>query len=56
MSLLPQSEVIEQALRKQRTVYPEIALHEIVRLFYARLSLESHEKDPNLVKIDARLR
>ena len=30
MSLLPQSEVIEQALRKKRTVYPEIALREIV--------------------------
>jgi len=30
MSLLPQSEVIEKALRKKRTVYPEIALREIV--------------------------
>jgi predicted HTH transcriptional regulator len=30
MSLLPQSEVIEDALRKKRTVYPEIALREIV--------------------------
>lgn len=30
MLLLPQSEVIEQALRKKRTVYPEIALREIV--------------------------
>lgn len=30
MSLLPQSEVIEQALRRQRTVYPEIALREII--------------------------
>lgn len=30
MALLPQSEVIEQALRKKRTVYPEIALREIV--------------------------
>jgi len=30
MSLLPQSEVIEQALRKKRTVYPEIALREII--------------------------
>lgn len=30
MTLLPQSEVIEQALRKKRTVYPEIALREIV--------------------------
>lgn len=30
MSLLPQSEVIEQALRRKRTVYPEIALREIV--------------------------
>lgn len=29
-SLLPQSEVIEQALRRKRTVYPEIALREIV--------------------------
>ena len=27
-SLLPQSEVIEQALRKKRTVYPEIAPRE----------------------------
>lgn len=30
MSLLPQSEAIEQALRKKRTVYPEIALREII--------------------------
>ncbi len=30
MSLLPQSEVIQQALRAKRTVYPEIALREIV--------------------------
>jgi predicted HTH transcriptional regulator len=30
MSLLPQSEVIEQALRKKRTVYPEVALREII--------------------------
>jgi predicted HTH transcriptional regulator len=30
MSLLPQSEVIEQALRKIQTVYPEIALREII--------------------------
>ena len=30
MALLPQSEVIEQALRKKLTVYPEIALREIV--------------------------
>jgi ATP-dependent DNA helicase RecG len=28
MSLLPQSEIIEQALRTKRTVYPEIALRE----------------------------
>lgn len=30
MALLPQSEVIEHALRKKRTVYPEVALREIV--------------------------
>lgn len=30
MSQLPQSEVIEQALRVKRTVYPEIALREII--------------------------
>jgi len=30
MTLLPQSEVIENALRVKRTVYPEIALREIV--------------------------
>lgn len=30
MSLLPQSEVIEQALRRKWTVYPEIALREII--------------------------
>ena len=30
MSLLPQSEVIEKALRRKQTVYPEIALREIV--------------------------
>ncbi len=30
MALLPQSEVIEQALRRKQTVYPEIALREIV--------------------------
>lgn len=30
MSLLPQSEVIEKALRTMRTVYPEIALREII--------------------------
>ena len=30
MSLLPQSEVIEKALRQKRTVYPEIALREII--------------------------
>jgi ATP-dependent DNA helicase RecG len=30
MSLLPQSEVIEHALREIRTVYPEIALREII--------------------------
>jgi ATP-dependent DNA helicase RecG len=30
MAALPQSEVIEQALRKKLTVYPEIALREIV--------------------------
>ncbi|MCC8992485.1 MAG: putative DNA binding domain-containing protein [Candidatus Contendobacter sp.] len=30
MALLPQSEVIEKALRTKRTVYPEIALREIV--------------------------
>jgi ATP-dependent DNA helicase RecG len=30
MSLLPQSEVIEHALRKKRTIYPEIALREII--------------------------
>jgi len=30
MSLLPQSEVIQQALRVKRTVYPEIALREII--------------------------
>jgi predicted HTH transcriptional regulator len=30
MSLLPQSEVIQQALRAKRTVYPEIALREII--------------------------
>lgn len=29
-SLLPQSEVIEQALRMKRTVYPEIALRELI--------------------------
>jgi ATP-dependent DNA helicase RecG len=30
MSLLPQSEIIEKALRTKRTVYPEIALREII--------------------------
>ncbi len=30
MTLLPQSEIIEKALRVKRTVYPEIALREIV--------------------------
>jgi ATP-dependent DNA helicase RecG len=30
MSLLPQSEIVEQALRRKRTVYPEIALREII--------------------------
>ncbi len=30
MSLLPQSEVIERALRVQRTVYPEVALRELI--------------------------
>ena len=30
MSLLPQSEVIEQALRVKKTVYPEIALRELI--------------------------
>jgi predicted HTH transcriptional regulator len=30
MSLLPQSEVIQQALREKKTVYPEIALREII--------------------------
>ena len=30
MSRLPQSEVIEQALRQRQTVYPEIALREII--------------------------
>lgn len=30
MSLLPQSEAIERALRTRRTVYPEIALREII--------------------------
>jgi ATP-dependent DNA helicase RecG len=30
MNILPQSEVIEKALRTKRTVYPEIALREIV--------------------------
>ena len=30
MSLLPQSEVIEQALRRKRTIYPEIALRELI--------------------------
>lgn len=30
MSLLPQSEVIEQALREKRTIYPELALREII--------------------------
>lgn len=30
MAVLPQSEVIEQALRKKQTVYPELALREIV--------------------------
>jgi predicted HTH transcriptional regulator len=30
MSLLPQSEIVEHALRKKRTVYPEIALREII--------------------------
>ncbi len=30
MSILPQSEVIEKALRSKRTVYPEIALREII--------------------------
>ena len=30
MSLLPQSEVIEKALRRKLTVYPEIALREII--------------------------
>ena len=30
MSLLPQSEVIEQALREKRTIYPELALREIM--------------------------
>ncbi|ATC64375.1 transcriptional regulator [Nibricoccus aquaticus] len=30
MSQLPQSEVIEQALREKRTLYPEIALREII--------------------------
>lgn len=30
IALLPQSEVIEQALRRRRTVYPEIALREII--------------------------
>lgn len=30
MSLLPQSEVIEQALRVKRTLYPEIALRELI--------------------------
>ncbi len=30
MSLLPQSEVIQQALRVTRTVYPEIALREVI--------------------------
>jgi len=30
LSLLPQSEVIEEALRQKRSVYPEIALREIV--------------------------
>jgi predicted HTH transcriptional regulator len=30
MSLLPQSEVIQQALREKRTVYPEIAVREII--------------------------
>lgn len=30
MALLPQSEIIEQALRVKRTMYPEIALREII--------------------------
>lgn len=30
MSLLPQSEVIKQALRQTKTIYPEIALREII--------------------------
>lgn len=30
LSLLPQSEVIEEALRQKRSVYPEIALREII--------------------------
>jgi ATP-dependent DNA helicase RecG len=30
MSLLPQSEVIQQALREKKTMYPEIALREII--------------------------
>ncbi len=30
MSLLPQSEVIQQALREKKTVYPEIALREVI--------------------------
>lgn len=30
VSLLPQSEIVEQALRMKRTVYPEIALREII--------------------------
>ena len=30
MALLPQSEIIEKALRAKRTVYPEIALREII--------------------------
>lgn len=30
MALLPQSEVIEQALRRKQTVFPEIALREII--------------------------
>lgn len=30
MSLLPQSEIIEKALRAKRTVYPDIALREII--------------------------
>lgn len=55
MSQLPQSEIIEQALRVKRTVYPEIALREIIANALIHQDFSIHGAGPLVEIFDDRI-